>query len=345
MRALTVDVLGTAVVIDVPASVYPELRAALRDLEPATGVDRELALVPGDHGFDLREDGRIIRRDVDPRVGTATLVWRLNTIAAESTSHVLLHAACVTAPHGGGVLLVGGPGAGKSTLAAALVRAGMAYLSDELAGIDRAGLLAPYPKPLGLGCERLVPGSTLGTVAASATPAAVVFPRYRPGTGIRAVQLDPAWTFAALAAHANNLAVLRGTALAWLASLALACPAYQLTHDNANRVVATVRQLASAPARPLKPATILEPVTSDTTTVAVGESLAVMHEPSGLVHVLNPRAAAAWRHAVARLSDGSTSRVDAGVDMANNDGKDQPAEVATVDELRRLGLLARRSAS
>jgi ABC-type iron transport system FetAB ATPase subunit len=51
-----------------------------------------------------------------------------------SAVHVLLHAACVTDPDGGGILLVGGSGAGKSTWRRR-VRAG--YLPvDELADID-----------------------------------------------------------------------------------------------------------------------------------------------------------------------------------------------------------------
>ena len=46
MSTLVVDVLGTAVRIAAPASVLAQLRESLVDLEPAAGVDRELALVP-----------------------------------------------------------------------------------------------------------------------------------------------------------------------------------------------------------------------------------------------------------------------------------------------------------
>ncbi|MCC6857966.1 MAG: hypothetical protein IT158_05380 [Bryobacterales bacterium] len=49
-----------------------------------------------------------------------------------------VHAACV-ALAGRGVLLCGGPGAGKSTLAYACAKAGFTYLSDDVASLVRAG--------------------------------------------------------------------------------------------------------------------------------------------------------------------------------------------------------------
>jgi hypothetical protein len=347
MRALAVDVLGTAVAIDVPTGVRAELRAALGDLEPVSGVDRELALVPGEQGFDLRENGRIVRIGVDPTIGVATLVWRLNAIAAESSSHLLLHAACVTEPAGGGVLLVGGPGAGKSTLAAALVSAGMAYLTDELAGIDlQAGAVAPYPKPLVLDDDRLVPASSLGKVAAGPTaPVALVFPRYQRGAGLTDVPLDPNWALLALAAHAPNLRALGGAALPWLAGLALACPARQVTHGDAADAVAVIRRAAGRPARRVKPAEVLPPVTPDTATVALGDSLAVLHEPSGRVHLLNSGAAALWRLAAGACTTcrDMSSLVDAVLDethTADGGRPDRGTALTTIDRLVRSGLVA-----
>src|SRR5919106_4168001 len=183
MSGLAVDVLGTAMTIAAPAPLQAELAVALADLQPAEGVDRQLELVPTDGGFDLREDGRVIRRCVDPAVAAATVVWRLNIIAGEATEQVLLHAAAVAGPEGGAVLLPGGTGAGKSTLAAASVGGGLTYVTDELVAVDRGtGLVKPYAKPLGLDGERLVPASSLGAVATQpVTPSALVFPPYAPG--------------------------------------------------------------------------------------------------------------------------------------------------------------------
>jgi hypothetical protein len=347
VSTLTVDVLGTAVAIAVPAPLRAGVRAALADLGPATGADRELDLGPGRRGFDLRDDGRIVWRGADPGTAVATVVWRLNAIAAESTAHVLLHAACVARRSGHGVLLVGGPGAGKSTLTAACVGAGFAYLTDELAAVDqRRGLVVPYAKPLVLDGERLVPASSLGSVATEPTaPVALVFPRYDRGASVTEVQLDQGWAFLALAAHATNLPALRGPALTWLAGLALACPAVQLTHGDAGAVVAAIERVADGPVRRVEPAEVLPSITDDTTTVALGDSLAVLHEPSGRVHLLNASAAAVWRSAVDARVDGHdiSSLVDAvldGLDAADGQVSRRATAHATVDRLVRSGLIA-----
>jgi hypothetical protein len=343
----TVDVLGTAVAISVPASLRTELRAALVDLEPATAADRELALVVGARGLELRDDGRIVCHGVDPAVAAATVVWRLNAIATESSAHVLLHAACVAPPTSGAVLLAGGPGAGKSTLAAACIAAGFTYLSDELAAIDRrTGMALPYAKPLVLDGERLVPASTLGGVTTLPVAlAGLVFPRYEPGAPLTEVPLEPSWALVALAAHATNGAALGPTALAWLAGLALACPAIQVTHGDARAAVAVVERAAHGPARATTPTAVLPRVTPDTTTVALGDSLAVLHEPSGKVHVLNAAAAALWCGAAGAGTNGSdpSRLVDAVLDTLDTGAGAPPARstvAATIDRLVLSGLLA-----
>jgi hypothetical protein len=327
VSTLAVEVLGTAVGIAAPAPVLAQVRRSLADLESAPSADRELALVPTRNGFDLVDRGRVVRRGVAPDVGAATVVWRLNAIAAESTFHVLLHGACVVGPRGGAVLLVGGSGAGKSTLTAACVGAGLAYLSDEVAAIDRrTGLVSPYARPLSIDGGRLVAASSLGSVAsAAATPVALVFPRYEPAAEARVVRLDPSWALAALASHATNLAALGGTGLAWLAGLALGCPAYQLTHADAGEATITIAGTAERAGRPVEPAPVLGAITVDTTTVAVGDSLAVLHEPSGTIHVLNPAAADVWRRAA--------------VGDAAGGWPEGSANAATIVQLTRRGLL------
>ena len=342
----TVDVLGTAVAIGGPASLRGELRAALADLEPATAAGRELTLAAGARGLELRDDGRVVRRGVDPTVAVATVVWRLNAIAAESPTHVLLHAACVARPGGGAVLLVGGSGAGKSTLAAACLGAGFAYLSDELAAIDRrTGRVVPYAKPLVLDGERLVPASALGRVAtAPVVPTGLVVPRYEPGAPLTEVPLEPSWALATLAAHANNGGALGPAALAQLAGVALACPAVQLTYGDARAAVTVVERAAHRPARPVTPAPVLPPITPDTTTVALGDSLAVLHEPSGKVHVLNPSAAALWCGAAGAGVNGSDQShlVEAALDTLGTGAGELPVRstvAATIDWLVRSGLL------
>src|SRR5919106_998254 len=269
VSALAVDALGTAVSIAAPPPVLAELRTVVADLPPAKGGDRELALRPTERGFDLWDDGHLVRQGIDPSVAVATVIWRLNAIAGESTEHVVLHAACVAGPSGGAVLLPGGPGVGKSTLTAASLRAGLSYLSDELAAVDRrTGTITPYAKPLGLSAELLVPASSLGPVAAG--------PR--------------------------------------------------------------------APDRPVAPVDVLAPVTDATTTVALGDGLAVLHQPSGKIHVLNPAAAAVWRRAAAAGLGGGRNPGDAGLVeavllAADEADLDRSTVSATIGRLLRAGLL------
>ncbi|MGH9287537.1 MAG: hypothetical protein ACRD0V_04455, partial [Acidimicrobiales bacterium] len=208
------------------------------------------------------------------------------------------------------------------------------------------GLVARYAKPLVLDDERLVPASSLGQVATvAAPPAALVFPRYKAGTSVAEVALDPGWALLGLAAHATNLTALSATALAWLGGLALACPARQLTHGDARAAVTAIEPSAEGRGRPVEPAEVLPPITRDTTTVALGDSLAVLHEPSGQVHVLNPSAAAMWCSAARAGADGHdmASVVGAvldGLDTEDGERPDRAAVTATVDRLVRSGLLA-----
>jgi len=76
----------------------------------------------------------------------------LNAMAARVRSHFLFHAAALAtpaAPDGSGIILAGGSGLGKTTLAAALLGRGWAFLSDDVAAVGRAdGHLYPFPRRL-----------------------------------------------------------------------------------------------------------------------------------------------------------------------------------------------------
>ena len=95
---------------------------------------------------------RWIRRKEAMDVIDAAVRSRVSVLAPE---HVFVHAG-VVAHRGGALVLPGRSLAGKTTLVAALVAQGAAYLSDEFAVLDAEGAVHPYPKPLSL---RLNPGS------------------------------------------------------------------------------------------------------------------------------------------------------------------------------------------
>lgn len=63
-------------------------------------------------------------------------------------SRLMLHAAGVTHPEHGLLVLVAPSGTGKTTAARALAQRGLGYLSDETVVLDAEGRAHPYPKPL-----------------------------------------------------------------------------------------------------------------------------------------------------------------------------------------------------
>jgi hypothetical protein len=156
---------------------------------------------------------------------------------------LVLHAACA-ARRGRAVALVGDSGAGKSSLVAALVRAGWTYLSDEAIGIDADANFHPYPRPITLrrgswsaladmqarlpagrqhfaAAEWHVPARSLDAVAAGPMPAAAII-LVRHASGAPAV-LQPITRGAAieqLVRQACNLSGFGQEGLDRLASVA-----------------------------------------------------------------------------------------------------------------------------
>ena len=106
-------------------------------------------------------------------------------VAEAAPSRVFVHAGAVA--HGGRAIVIpGGSFAGKSTLVAALVRAGADYYSDEYA-VDEEGLVRPYVYPLSIRLsdplkrERQAPASLNGRVGREPVPVGmIVATTYRP---------------------------------------------------------------------------------------------------------------------------------------------------------------------
>ena len=338
---LLVGVLGTEVAVLAPGTVVTQLRRLLADLESSGPPTRRLVLEESADGrFRLLDDGALVRAGVEPVVAAATIVWRLNTIAAATERHLLMHAGVVGGA--GAAILPGASGAGKSTLVAACVADGMAYLSDEYAAVDLdRGAVVPFPKPIGLEREQLVSSSELGAGGVPRAPVAVagmVFPRYEEGRPTASRRVDAGWALLALAAHTTNLRVLGGRALPWLAGLAATRPAWQVTYGETAGAVAVVRDAADVVVAPLRPADELEAITPTTTTVALGEGLAVLDATTCRVHLLNASAAFVWR-CVADTPD-QTRLVETVLDRVPEGSLDRASVRATVERLGASGLLA-----
>jgi hypothetical protein len=78
------------------------------------------------------------------------------SVAAEARERVFVHAG-VVGWRGRAILVPGRSRSGKTTLVAALVKAGAEYYSDEFAVLDAEGRVHPFPKPLSVrgegGCD------------------------------------------------------------------------------------------------------------------------------------------------------------------------------------------------
>ena len=186
------------------------VRVALRAAEPG-GLEMLLAGLPGrwrratngrvDRVYSLvvdgdgpsryalyRDDLELVRTGDEERVLEHLVGAAGFYVAERSMRHTFLHAGAV-AWQGQGILLPGRQNSGKSTLTAALVRAGARYLSDEYAPVDDLGRVHPFRRPLSFRREnglppKLEPVEALGGVQETrAVPVGlVVLARY---TGAR----------------------------------------------------------------------------------------------------------------------------------------------------------------
>lgn len=200
------------------------------------------------------------------------LEWGLNwCFAMMSNRHLLLHAGVVDVD-GKGVILAGMPGAGKSTLTAALAMSGHRALSDEF-GVLRPhdGLLLPLPKPVALKNRSIDlirerwPAAVLGptyrktrkgdiahlampevSIAQrhlSVRPAVIILPRWREGASLTISRVLLAETFAQLARNSFNAEVLGVTAFDAIHALLSRCACWSMTFgtlDDALRGVAEI---------------------------------------------------------------------------------------------------------
>lgn len=128
----------------------------------------------------LRADGRELERTGEAERVLEVFVASAGFYVGESSrSRTFVHAG-VVGWRGAAIVLPGRPETGKTTLTAALVRAGAGYLSDEYAPLDDDGLVHPFPRRLSIRGEsgarpRLERVETLGGVQEKrALPVALV---------------------------------------------------------------------------------------------------------------------------------------------------------------------------
>jgi hypothetical protein len=162
------------------------LPAGAKLLGPGSATDRFML---------LREDGRYhVSSPIERNQRCDDWELALDLLAAQLHLHVAIHARDQTFVHAGAVvhqgraIVIPGPSlAGKTTLVAALIKAGALYFSDELAFLDQQGLVHPYPRPLAVRSEgdadvQWPVGRIGGVRGAEPAPIGVLaITTYRPG--------------------------------------------------------------------------------------------------------------------------------------------------------------------
>jgi len=200
-----------------------------------------------------------------PSVAFSYLLWEANRRAIDATTVAVPVHASAAVFDGGAIVLPGPMGAGKSTLVAALVRAGLGYLTDEVAAFDPVTrAIVPYPKYLSLGPElahllaappesvrpfigdqTLVPPDVLrpGAAAPAAVPRLVVAPRFERGAAATIEPLRPAEALSTLAQHAFHIEQDGPRTLDVLAGVVEQASCYRLVSGDVEEATALLLDL------------------------------------------------------------------------------------------------------
>lgn len=194
------------------------------------------------------------------------LEWGLNwCIANHLNKYLILHSAVIER-NGQAIIFPGYPGAGKSTLCAALVSNGWRLLSDEMALISlKDCMITPSPRPVSLKNESInvikkyVPEAIIGrehkdtnkgTVAhmrapnrsieysnVLAKPVFIVAPRYTENTDINLVSEPKGRMFMSLIKNSFNYHLLGESGFAAVCKLIDICDCYRFTYSNLDQAV------------------------------------------------------------------------------------------------------------
>ena len=249
-----------------------ELIEAVDDLmgAPLEGVDPTIymGIQPVETGgIDVIDDSHWHLESAD------RLLWQLPAIVNYTVSHsdsmLVMHAGAVRTPHGKIVLVTGTMNTGKSTLVAALIKAGCDYLGDESIGVDADLHVWAYPKPLTLdqSAQRLVgidpPGEPLTVgehrrapeIRSEAESLAgdnglvdlVVHTAYRPDDPPRGERLNGAQALELLVSNTQNLGRVGGAGLEVLCALAESVPVVSITHGATMSVADRIVEVAADP--------------------------------------------------------------------------------------------------
>lgn len=154
LSAIAFEAYGLRVAVDASEEV---LKLVQRILPPGSqpcppeAVQTRFSITRTQVGtYAINRDGEQLTGRLDLDMALEMLDSKLRIyLGRKAPDAIFIHAGAV-AHRGMAIVMPGKSFSGKTTLVAALVRAGAVYLSDEFAVIDRDGLVRPYAKALSL---------------------------------------------------------------------------------------------------------------------------------------------------------------------------------------------------
>lgn len=195
VQRFSFEAFGVPLAVEIGGSATPSLVGAVRailppgrvPLVPPSRTIATLAITARGGAFLVRGIDHSDRTHAVQREAVHALDAELRSILAlVAPDHVFIHAGVVRGADGA-IVVPGRSMSGKTTLVAALVRAGASYLSDEYAVLEPNGLVWPYPRSLSFrdpdGGRTDVAPSVLGRQAPhqGVSVKLVVTSTYRPG--------------------------------------------------------------------------------------------------------------------------------------------------------------------
>ncbi len=193
--------------------------------------------------------------------------WGLNwCIANHMHRNLILHAAAVE-KDGRAVILPGDPGAGKSTLCAALVNRGWRLLTDELTMVSLTDhCILPIPRPVSLKNESIdvikafEPSAVMGDLAHDTVkgtvshmgapvesvnrsqervrPAWIIFPKYNAGAKAELKPESKCSAFMRVIQNSFNYSVLGDSGFNAIAQLMDQCDCYDFSYSKLDDAIA-----------------------------------------------------------------------------------------------------------
>ena len=231
--------------------------------KPATTpvVDRLYSLVAGDAAprgqtrrYTLLYEGAArLARTMDHDAVVEALERDLSLYVAEHARELLFVHAGVVGWQGRAIVLPGSTYTGKSTLVAALLRAGATYYSDEFAVFDRRGRVHPFPRPLSL---REQPGARPKRYAIDALESGplpvglVAMTRHRDGAQWRPRPLSCGEAVLALLANTVSARRQPDVAFRTLRQVVSHAPAVKGSRGEAHETVEALVRLVCETGRP-----------------------------------------------------------------------------------------------